>query len=383
MKRDAVLLAQVVLVLVFLGILMVYSVATVRGYDAENMEGHTLRALWGQLIRVGIGLIGLCLAACLDYQVYSKRSVLYPMVALTLLLLVLVLLVGEERHGARRWLIVAGLSMQPSDLAKLVIVILLATKLAESQERIQRFWKGVAPPMMTAVGFGVLIALEKDIGAPIVMGTVALLMLMMAGAKWWHLALNVLLGIPLVGLYIWLHPHAQVRIYSWWNPLEYRLNESYQLMQSLWAFAGGGLTGRGPGAGQQKLHYLPEAHSDFIFAALGEELGLIGTVFAVVLFGLFVILALRIAVCAPDLLGALLAAGIASTITLQAVLSMAVTTGLVPTKGFALPFISAGGTSLIFNLTMVGILLNVAAQGALPSSLPARKSEISNLRFEI
>ena len=205
-----------------------------------------------------------------------------------------------------------------------------------------------------------------------VLGCTALAMVLMAGAKVWHFILSLGPAAAIGYTYVQLNPHAYRRIYSFRNPVEYRLDEGWQLLQSLWAFARGGVFGQGPGAGQQKLHYLPEAHSDFIFAVLGEEWGLVGTLAVATLFVVFVVIALRIAVCAPDLLGALLAGGVATIIALQAALNMGVTTGLLPTKGLTLPFISAGGTALIVYLTMIGVLLNVAAQAVEREPAPKR-----------
>ena len=363
MKRETVVLLNVTMALVLVGVLMVYSAGTVQTYRTdEPTMGHHFGFLIGQLIRVAIGLAGLFIAANFDYHYFQKRSILGILIAVMLTLLVLVLIFADVRLGGRRWLSLYGFSVQPSDLARIVLIVYLAVKLSENQEQLRSLFKGVLPPIGVAGLFLGLIMLQRDIGTPVVLGAVALGMLLMAGAKLWHLGMLTGLFVVPVLTYIHLNPHAQERIYSFRDPWKYRLGEGYQLIQSLWAFARGGVMGQGPGAGQQKLAYLPEAHSDFIFAVWAEEMGLVGTVGVVLLFGLFVIMGLRIAACAPDLLGALLAAGLTTMIGLQALLCMGVTTGMLPTKGMTLPFISAGGTALIVNLTMVGMLINVAMQ---------------------
>ena len=360
MKRETVFLLTIVGALVLVGVLMVYSVSTVR--SGEEGGAFTYDYLIAQLARVGIGIAALVAAAGFDYHHYRSRFILHTMLAGVLFLLVLVLFLAQFRNGASRWLTFYGFSMQPSDFAKATIVILLAVKLAENQEHIRSFRRGFLPPMVTTLFVAFLIALERDIGTPVVIGATALIMVMMAGARWLHLAVSLGPMAALVGLYVWLFPHAQERVYAWRDPMKYRSDESYQLIQSLWAFTRGGLLGLGPGAGRQKLHYLYAAESDFIFSVCGEEMGLFGTLWIVILFALFLVVAMRIAVCAPDLMGSLMAGGIAALIAIQAFVSMGVTTGLLPTKGLTLPFVSAGGTSLFVNLFLIGILVNIGTQ---------------------
>jgi cell division protein FtsW len=379
MRRETVLLMNVVLALVCIGILMVYSAGTVRGFPDSSEEGtHSLAMLLGQAARAGIGFALMLAAASFDYHRFRERKILWSLAFVTLTLLVLVVVLAEARLGARRWLSIGGVSLQPSDIAKVMMIILLAVKLSENQAYLRSFWRGFAPPMAVAGAFAFLVMLERDIGTPFLMGLVALMMAAMAGARWFHIAVSVLPGAAIGAVYVALNPHAQSRLLAYRNPGKYSEDEGFQLLQSLWAFSRGGLTGVGPGASQQKMSYLPEAHSDFIFAVVGEELGLVGAVVVVVLFAVFAMVAIRIARCAPDTLGALLAAGLASMISMQAMLSMGVTTGMLPTKGLTMPFISAGGTSLIANMAMAGILLNVARQAAEPEPVrraaPARRA---------
>ncbi|HOJ33852.1 MAG TPA: FtsW/RodA/SpoVE family cell cycle protein [Candidatus Hydrogenedentes bacterium] len=364
MKKEVLLILMIVLVLVQVGILMVYSASIVRA--VESSADYSLMYLLGQLIRVGLGVIAFAVGASFDYHRYKKRIILLPTFAFVTLLLLAVLFVEEKTNETHRWFTFHGISLQPSDFVKPLVIILLAVKLSENQKHIKSFWRGFVPPLATTLFLTFLIAVEPDIGTPFVIGLTALFMVMLAGASWLHLAQSGLAGVGLITLYVLKYPHALDRVKDWVitliDPMKYRSDESYQLIQSLWAFAQGGVFGLGPGAGQQKLHYLYAAESDFIFSICGEELGLIGTLAIVFLFASFFIIGMRLAVCAPDLMGALLAAGIVFLITFQATVSMMVTTGLLPTKGITLPFISAGGTSLVTVLFLIGVLINVGIQ---------------------
>jgi cell division protein FtsW len=363
MRRESIVLINVVAALCLIGVLMVYSAGTARAFGASSSAtAPTFSYLTDQLLRLGIGLVGFFIAARFDYHSFARRGVFWPLMAAMVGALVLVLLIGVEKNGAQRWLSIGGQTVQPSDFAKAGLVIALAATLSHNRDRIREFWRGFLPPMLWAGLITGLIVLQKDIGTPVVLGAVALLLVTMAGARLWHVALSIAPAFAAFAAYVAVNPHAQERLYSFREPWQYREDEGWQLIQSLWAFSRGGLFGQGTGAGQGKLHYLPEAHSDFIFAVWGEEMGLIGTLTVVVLFAVFLVIGLRIAVSAPDLLGGLIAAGVTCVISLQAVLSMGVTTGALPTKGLTLPFISAGGTALIVYLTMVGILINVALQ---------------------
>ncbi len=368
MEKNVVFLLAVVMALVLLGILMVYSASIIR---AENASGWgSYKYLIGQVARVALGLVAFFFAVRFDYHKYQNRTLLILGFVVVVAALGGVLLWGTGPYGTKRWFNVFGLSVQPSDFAKPLVLILLAVKLSENQKQIKHFFTGFVPPLATTLFISFLIALEPDIGTPFVLGSTAILLVMMAGARWIHLFQSGLAGVALVGLYVNTYPHASDRLQGWLytliDPMKYRSGETYQLIQSLWAFAQGGIWGVGPGGGQQKLHYLYAAESDFIFAVCGEELGLIGTLLIALLFASFLILGMRIALSAPDLMGALLAAGIVTLITFQSVVSMGVTTGLLPTKGITLPFISSGGSSLVTVLFLSGILINIGMQ-AVPS----------------
>jgi len=367
MKREVTVLLNVVLALAMIGVLMVYSAGTVRMYGGDAMEQENpFCYLWGRVAHTGIGLVLMVLASRFDYHHFKRRGMLWGLAGLTLVLLGAVLLMGAERLGATRWFSILGFSFQPSELAKAAVVILLAVKLSENQENMKDLLRGFLPPMLWMSLFTVLILAENDLSTTLVIGTVAMLMILMAGARWQHLFLSTVPVVPAVGALCILWPHRLQRLIAFINPWEHRDDGGYQVIQALAAFARGGAMGLGPGGSQQKLSYLPMFDSDFIFAIWAEEMGLVGSLALVALFAAFLVVGMRLAMCAPDLLGGLLGGGIVALITVQALFHMAVNTGLMPTTGLTLPFISAGGSSLIVYLALVGVLLNVGSQAGEP-----------------
>ena len=365
MRRELIILLNVVMALVVLGSLLVFSAGTVHVYDEEgNLRGFDkMFYLRPHLFHLALGLLALVLASRFDYHRLADRPILFGLIGASLVLLVWVLVLNIERKGAVRWIQLAGFSFQPSEFAKLVLVVWLAVRLAESSDRVRTFYRGFLPPMGIVALFMVLILAERDLGAPVVIGVTGLLMCLVAGVRWPFIAGTAVTGVGFVYALCRTTGYRWERIVAWLDPWEHPdTPQGYQLIQSLGAFARGGFWGKGPGGSQQKLFYLPEAKNDFIFAMCGEEMGLAGTLLVVVLFALFLIMAIRVAVCARDRLGALLAGGVATLISFQALWNIAMTTGLSPTKGLPLPFISAGGSALIVNLALVGMLVNVGLQ---------------------
>ena len=360
MRRVTILLLLLVLTLLCLGLLTVYSVSAVRPDGAGILKHH--------LFYLGVGLACLFITRHLDYHCFGgpRLSRMILLISLALLVLVFVPGVGVEVNGAQRWISILGFRFQPSEFAKLAVIVILAIKLAENQEKIRSFRKGFVPPLATAGCFALLILLERDLGMPVVIMGAAFLMIFVAGARPLYVVGSLLPAVAgVLGLVV-ASPYRLRRLSAFLDPWSHRGNEGFHLVQSLAAFARGGLWGLGPGAGQQKLYYLPAAHTDFIFAVWAEEMGLIGTISVVALFCAVLALGIWVAMHARDLFGSLLAAGIVSLITLQAVLNIAVTTGMMPTKGLPLPFISYGGSALIVFLTLVGILLNIGLQAQGP-----------------
>ncbi|MBI4557477.1 MAG: putative lipid II flippase FtsW [Candidatus Hydrogenedentes bacterium] len=369
MKRDTVLLINVVLTLTLVGILTVYSASTVGTMAANRLKNpDVFYYLRHQCLYALVGLVCMFFAARFDYHYFQKPGVyrLLALTSLSLLGLVFVPGIGVEVGGASRWIQLAGFRFQPSELAKLAVIVLLAAKLTENQEQITTFWRGFIPPMAVVAVFLTAILIEPDLGVPVVLCLVAMVMVYVAGARAVYL---VGIGLAAVGgvlAMIVTTPYRWQRLIAYLNPWDYHDDKGFQLIQSLAAFAYGAVWGRGPGAGEQKLSYLPFAHTDFIFAVWAEEMGLIGTIALVAAFIVLLVVATRIAVCAPDLFGSLLAVGILALLSIQTVINMAVTTGLLPTKGLPLPFISAGGSALIVNFTLVGILLSIGLRAREP-----------------
>ncbi len=360
MQRESIVIMTLVLALTLIGVFMVFS--------ASAVDSHADARFLRELIYVGLGMITLYVMAHFDYHHLRSPIIFRSIVLFSLLLLVAVLIpgIGEMRLGARRWLEIAGVSFQPSEFAKLALILLLAVKLSNNQEDIKGFSSGFLPPVLLTFLFTGLILGEKDLGTPVVLTMVAFVMMFIAGVRWRYLLPSVL---PVIGIIYALSitsPHRVRRLMAFVDPWRYQSDEGYQLVQSMTAFAVGSIWGRGPGAGEQKLGYLPEAHTDFIFAVWAEEMGLVGTLTLVTLFVVLLVVSLRIAICARDLFGTLLAGGIIALVAIQAGVNMSVTTGLLPTKGLPLPFISWGGSALLTFMLMMGILINIGLQAEAP-----------------
>lgn len=361
MTREANWILLTVIGLVLVGVLAVYSAS------AADSAAHS--RLLRELVYVALGAVGMFVAAHFDYNQLRSAFLFRVVVVVAVLLLIAVLVpgLGDVRKGAQRWLEIGAFSFQPSELAKFALVVLLAVKLASNQDVIKTFWKGYVPAVIITAAFCGLVLLQKDLGTPVVMATVAFVMMFVGGVRLLWLIPSI---FPVAGLVYFLSvtsPHRLRRLTAFLDPWQYQSDEGYQLIQSMTAFAQGGIWGRGPGASEQKLHYLPEPHTDFIFAVWAEETGLIGTLAVMGLFVALLVVSLRVAMHAKDLFGTLLVIGIASLVCVQAGVNMGVATGILPTKGLPLPFISWGGTSLLVFMTMMGVVINVALQAESPN----------------
>lgn len=356
MHRTISLFIAIILILVTLGVLVLASASSVK-YD--NASYFWVR----QLIWLAIAFCAAAVTARLDYHHYQK--LVFPIVAVSLLLLVLVRIpgIGSNINGSWRWLRLGPVNVQPSEFSKIAVIMLFAWWLARNQRRIDEFRRGILVPFGMLGCFAMLIVIEPDFGTTMLVSTVAVSMMFLGGAS-----IAPLLSIGLVGLLgvlimIFQNPERMSRILAFLDPQKYEQDKAWQLINSLRAFAGGDMKGVGFGNSMQKYHYLPEAHTDFIFPIIGEELGLVASLSVVAMYLLLFILGLRIALNAKDDFGRLLAYGITLMITIQALINFAVVTGCVPTKGLALPFISYGGSSLLVSGIMIGILVNIAHAG--------------------
>ncbi|MBI3097174.1 MAG: putative lipid II flippase FtsW [Planctomycetes bacterium] len=304
------------------------------------------------------------LAAKVDYRRLRRYDGALLCLAYGCLAIVLVPVIGSQYNGARRWIRFGALGFQPTEFAKLAVIFFLASFAARDPERLRDFRRGFLPALAALGAACALIALEPDIGSAAFLAGVGLTLLLVAGLRARHLLPLVLLVGPLaVAWVVWRHPHVRERLLTFLDPSADPLGGGHQITQALIALGAGGPIGTGLGAGTQKWFFLPERHTDFIFAVAGEELGFFGALALLALFALFVVAGRAALRRAPDLFGSLLAFGLVWMIGLQAAMNVAVVTALVPTKGIPLPFLSYGGSPLFFTLIGVALLVNVARQG--------------------
>ncbi|NLC69845.1 MAG: putative lipid II flippase FtsW [Desulfuromonadaceae bacterium] len=351
----AILLLAVVLSC--LGVVMVYSASAVMAMERHNDSFFFLKR---QGIYVATGFVAMVCAMYFDYRHLRRLAVPLLLLCLGMLSLLLIPGVGHSANGAVRWFRFAGISIQPSELAKIALVIYLAHSLAKKQDRVRSFTKGFLPYVLVLGALLILILREPDLGSAVVIGAVGVTMMFAAGVKLRYLFAMAALVAPVLYLAIVKVPYRRERLMAFLNPWESPDKSGYQIIQSQIAFDGGGLWGQGLGQGLQKLFYLPEAHTDFIFSVLGEELGFIGVLVVAGMFLLLVVLGMRVALGAADEFGCNLAFGLTVLLGMEAFLNIAVVLGMLPPKGMALPFISYGGSSLVCCLLAVGILLSVS-----------------------
>jgi len=363
-RRAASVLTDPWLVL-GIGLLLALSLVVVFDvsyFQAKESYGDPLYFFQKHLIAIGIGLVLAGIASRVPIALY--RAAAYPLLGVSALLLVAVLIpgIGTQRGGAQRWLLLGPVMFQPSELAKLALVLYLAAAMARKGDRIREFWGGVLPFCMVAGVLCGLTLLEPDFGNTVILGGVLVLMLYVAGARMGHLVMLGSVAVPFLAYQVATHPYRLKRVFAFMNPDEDPLGINFQLHQSLIAIGSGGFAGVGIGASQQKLFYVPAPHTDFIFSMIVEELGLLGAGAVVVIFAMVVLRACRIARLHQDPFPSLLAFGLAGLIALQAVLNLAVVLGCLPTKGLPLPFVSYGGSAMMLSLAEVGVLLALARE---------------------
>jgi cell division protein FtsW len=374
MKRaqlESNLLILVTLGLVAFGLVMVYSATSAR---ATVGDGEPMFYLTRQAIFAGVGLVALVLCARTPYTWW--RKVAPSLLAISLVLLAAVLVLGNPINGARRWLPLGPFGFQPSELTKLALAVWVAGYLSRPRRRPPQTFKELAKPIgvVAALSMG-LILLEPDLGTAVAIALMLGGMLVVAGVPSGLLVRAGGLVLALGVLAIWLEPYRRDRIFSFFNPWSDAQGAGFQSVQALIGLGSGGMWGVGIGEGVQKIFYLPEAHTDMIFATIGEELGLIGTAGVIAAFSAFCWAGFRIAMASPDRFGLLLASGITVLVGAQAATNLAAVLGLAPVTGITLPFVSYGGSSLIIALAGAGILLNIAgadARGA-RATLPDRR----------
>jgi cell division protein FtsW len=349
------LLAVVLLVLV--GEVMVFN--TTYFYAFEHF-GDSYHFVWKHQIAIVLGSVGLLVATSISSATYRRLA--YPVLTLAFLGLVIVFMPGVAQTRVRRWIDLGPLNFQPSELAKGAIVLYLAHFLTKKANRITNFARGLLPPILivgTAIG---LVLLEPDLGGAVFISLILFAFFFVAGARRQHLATLAACSFVLLICAIVTASYRSDRLDSFFNPAAHKQGKGYQLNQSLLAFGAGGVKGVGLGESRQKMFYLPEAHTDFIFAVVGEETGLWGATSILLLFLLLGMRGLRVAVRHPQHFGRLLAFGYTFLLVSQAGLNMAVVLGMLPTKGLPLPFISYGGSSLVMALMYAGVLLSLSRE---------------------
>jgi cell division protein FtsW len=356
-----------VMALTALGIVMVYSSSSVRSYfSSSDPAAQGLE----QLVWAGMGLTGLLVASRIDFR--HLRYLAIPFYVITLLLLIAVLVpgIGSEINGSRRWIVLPGFgSLQPAEFAKLAIVLYLAHWLDRRGREARSFWNGLVPfTMLVTPGF-FLIAMEPDLGTAGVYAIVALSLFFMAGANLLYLGAIGASAAAVAWLMISATSYQMERVQTFLDPFRDPLGAGYNTIQALLALGLGGITGLGLGESRMKYLYLPAPSTDFIFAIIGEEWGLIGSLAVVALFVVIAYQGYRIAITAPDTFSGLVACGITTWLVVQACINMMVVTALMPVTGIPLPFISAGGSALTINLAAVGILLSISRETSQTGSL--------------
>lgn len=358
---DKTLLLIVVLLLMG-GLLALFSATYYKAVD----QGDALLEVKKQMIGIGLGAALMLMTSRISYTFWQNPKVVVTALVGSFILLVVVLIpgVGVYLNGSRRWLSIAGMSFQPSELAKLASVIYLASTLSYRLKQVEKLWRGIVPLLIVPGLMFVLILQQPNLSTAGSIMIVAVLMMLLAGASWRHLSFMGVAGACVGMLYAWIEPYRRERLLSFRDPFAQMSDEGYQLSQSLIAIGSGGLFGRGLGQGRQKFSYLPYPESDFIFAIVGEDFGLFGCCVVILLFVAFAFAGMRIAVNCPNRFGCLLGAGITAMIAVQAFINIGVVVGILPTTGLPLPFFSAGGTSISLLMGSVGILLNISRDTA-------------------
>ncbi|MDI9484433.1 MAG: putative lipid II flippase FtsW [Bacillota bacterium] len=345
-----------VIILLSLGLVMVFSASSVMGLaDSGNPYYYVQR----QTILAAVGLVLMFVLMKVDYHIFKPLAL--PGLFISFALLVAVLFIGSGT-GATRWIRIAGFNLQPSEVAKLVMVNYVAVYLSTKREKVRKFFSGLLPILVITAAQFVLIMLEPDFGTGVALIFSVLVVLFAGGVHLGQITFVGMMAAPVMVYFLLMKEYRVRRLFAFLDPWSDPTDTGWNVIQSLLAIGSGGLFGLGLGKSKQKFSYLPEHHTDFIFAILCEELGFLGGLSVLLLYFVLAWRGLRIAMRAPDLYGTLLAIGITSMIAFQALLNIGVVTGSLPVTGIPLPFISHGGSSLLMSLAGVGILLNISRQ---------------------
>ncbi len=357
MRELRISITTIVLTLICMGVIMILSAS---GIYALQEQGDSLYYLKRHLVFLFLGFI--CTAGVMSFDYRELRKIAKPMLLITGFLLILVLIphIGKSSYGARRWFKVGPLNFQPTEFMKIAMLVYVADFLARKPNDVKSFRRGFMPIMMVLGVVCALILKQPDLGSSLLIASVVLIMFFIAGGQLWHFGLISLTIIPGFYLLVARVAYRWARIMTFLDPWQDRQGAGFQLTQSQIAFGSGGLLGVGLGHSVQKLFYLPAAHTDFILSIIGEEMGFLGAFSVVLLFMFFVWQGARIAKRTQDPFGYYLSIGIVAFLGLQAVINVGVTIGALPTKGLPMPFISYGGSALVVNMMMIGLLLNIS-----------------------
>jgi cell division protein FtsW len=355
LKSDQTLFVATLL-LVCLSVIMVYSASAVVAMERYQQPYLFLTK---QLMWATLGLAVLWIVMRVDYQMYREPVFIWSALTIVAVCLILVMF-SPPVNNARRWFSIGGLGIQPSELAKLAAIFFIADMLERRMQRINELGYGLLPIGIVIGALVGLIVIEPDFGTAMTLAVIAAVMIFAAGLSYTYVFGTILLALPLVAAMAMGAGYRRRRLLTFMNPWEDPLGDGFQIIQSLIAVGTGGVTGKGLMGGVQKLFYLPEPHTDFIFSVISEELGLIGATLVVICFCIITWRGLRVALRAPDRFGAFLALGLTTMVAVQAFMNISVVLSLMPTKGIPLPLVSFGGSSLLINLVGMGVLLNVS-----------------------
>jgi cell division protein FtsW len=361
-RYDRTLLVSILSLLV-VSVVMVYSSSSVVALTTYDDPAFFMKR---QILWAIIGLALMAITMRMDHRTFCDQRIAIGLAVVALILLSATLVpgIGKMVNGSRRWLRFGVLSFQPSEFAKLALIVYLSYFISKKGERLRDFLNGLVPAYIVTGIFLMVAIRQPDFGAAMTLAGVALVMLFAGGANVLHLGGTAAAALPFVYFAVAHSAYRARRIFSFLDPWADPQGAGHQIIQSFLAFGSGGIFGRGLGEGRQKLLFLPERHSDFIYAVIGEELGLIGALIVLVLFLIILWRGVRIALVSGDAFSRLLALGITLLICFQGLINMAVVTGLLPTKGIALPLVSYGGSSLVITMAALGVLLNISKEAA-------------------
>lgn len=355
LKKNWVLISLVFL-LIALGMLFIYSASS---YSSDIKYDDSFYFVKKQLLGFGMGLVVMLFFTMFDYHKFVKLRWVVVGIYISLLLLVFIPGIGRSNYGANRWITIGGISLQSSEVAKFGFVIFSACYLSKNYKKMKTFWGTI--PLIAVGGIScLLILLEPNLSVTLCLGTVMLIMLLIGGMQFKHFLFILVPALCLVPILIIIEPYRLQRLVAFIDPWASPKEEGFQLIQSLYALGSGGLFGVGLFNSRQKYLFLPFSESDFIFSIIGEELGFVGCIMIIVIYAIVIWKGVKIAYSASDRLGCYMAGGITSVIGVQLLINIAVVTGSIPPTGIPLPFMSAGGTSLMVFMGAVGILLNIS-----------------------